>query len=193
MNNPKAKNQEQQKQVEGIPLLSQENATESNAIQIPQISLPKGCGALKGIDEKFEVNSTYAVYWKITTRNNVATIFDRSLSARVVDPTDSSKNFQSMPEFSYDDKSNWFKYKYKEENLDNVPHSIEEKDLLNGLAPITNQYLKRIKYGNHKAYYADPCKPYDSHPPADVDKSFYELVIDFGEHVEEKNKLSKNN
>ena len=40
-----------------INTLTQENATESNAIQIPEISLPKGGGALKGIDEKFEVNS----------------------------------------------------------------------------------------------------------------------------------------
>ena len=38
--------------------LSQERATESNALQIPQISLPKGGGALKGIDEKFQVNPT---------------------------------------------------------------------------------------------------------------------------------------
>ncbi len=33
------------------------NATKSNAIQIPEISLPKGGGAIKGIEEKFQVNS----------------------------------------------------------------------------------------------------------------------------------------
>jgi len=37
--------------------LTQERPTESNAIQIPKIELPKGGGALKGIDEKFEVNA----------------------------------------------------------------------------------------------------------------------------------------
>jgi hypothetical protein len=31
--------------------------TKSNLIQIPSITLPKGGGALKGIDEKFNVNS----------------------------------------------------------------------------------------------------------------------------------------
>jgi len=31
--------------------------SQSNAIEIPSISLPKGGGALKGIDEKFEVNA----------------------------------------------------------------------------------------------------------------------------------------
>ncbi len=39
-----------------VDLLSKENATQSNTIEIPSISLPKGGGALKGIDEKFEVN-----------------------------------------------------------------------------------------------------------------------------------------
>ena len=38
--------------------LIKENATKSNAIQIPEISLPKGGGALKGIDEKFRVNTS---------------------------------------------------------------------------------------------------------------------------------------
>ena len=31
--------------------------TESNAIEVPSISLPKGGGAIKGIDEKFSVNA----------------------------------------------------------------------------------------------------------------------------------------
>ncbi|HNP50792.1 MAG TPA: SpvB/TcaC N-terminal domain-containing protein [Nitrosomonas nitrosa] len=37
--------------------LTQEKPSESNAIEIPKISLPQGGGALKGIDEKFEVNA----------------------------------------------------------------------------------------------------------------------------------------
>lgn len=41
-----------------VSSLTKVNATESNAIQIPQISLPKGGGAIKGIDEKFDVNSS---------------------------------------------------------------------------------------------------------------------------------------
>ncbi len=41
----------------GIEKLTAEKATESNALEIPTISLPKGGGALKGIDEKFKVNS----------------------------------------------------------------------------------------------------------------------------------------
>lgn len=40
-----------------IGQLAAENPTESNAVEIPRISLPQGGGALKGIDEKFEVNA----------------------------------------------------------------------------------------------------------------------------------------
>lgn len=34
-----------------------DKGADSIALQIPQISLPKGGGAIKGIDEKFEVNA----------------------------------------------------------------------------------------------------------------------------------------
>ncbi len=42
----------------GVPETSNSAArgSQSNAIDIPSISLPKGGGAIKGIDEKFQVN-----------------------------------------------------------------------------------------------------------------------------------------
>lgn len=49
--------QNQQKSSDHISSLTQERATKSNVIQIPEISLPKGGGALRGIDEIFEVNA----------------------------------------------------------------------------------------------------------------------------------------
>lgn len=45
-------------QPQSPPAQSEENKTASNAISIPEITLPKGGGALKGIDEKFKVNSS---------------------------------------------------------------------------------------------------------------------------------------
>ena len=38
-------------------LESDKGKTKSNAIEIPSIALPKGGGAIKGIDEKFSVNA----------------------------------------------------------------------------------------------------------------------------------------
>lgn len=284
-----------------ISALTKENATKSNAIEIPEISLPKGGGALKGIDEKFEVNAAngtaafsiplpvtpgrngfspslslsynsgagnspyglgwsvdypsiqrktdkqlprykdgededvfmfsgaedlvpfltegdegdwqrleyrdgdyeirryrpriegsfariekishpeHGIYWKVTTRENVVTIFGRNANARIADPADDTRIFQWLPEFSYDDKGNWIKYEYKEENLDKVPDELYEKNRKNGTAGFTNQYLKRIRYGNRKPYYADADKPYDPQPPINHEH-FFEVVWDYGEH-----------
>lgn len=44
--------------VSANPFLKKDGGkTKSNAIEIPSISLPKGGGAIKGIDEKFSVNT----------------------------------------------------------------------------------------------------------------------------------------
>ena len=48
---------ERQERANVVSKLSEERSTKSNAIEIPQITLPKGGGALKGIDEKFQVNA----------------------------------------------------------------------------------------------------------------------------------------
>lgn len=307
---------------QGIESLIQENATKSNAIEIPEISLPKGGGALKGLDEKFQVNAAngtaafsvplsitpgrngfspslslsynsgagngpfglgwsmdvpsiqrktdkrlpryrddinsdpdegetdvfmfsgaedlvplltkdadgnwkkweslkgdyhvrryrprveggfarierimhpdYGNYWKVTTRENVATIFGRSRDARIADPEEDNRIYRWLPEFSYDDKGNWIKYEYKKEDLENVPHTLHEKNRLNETAPFTNTYLKRIGYGNRHPYYANETSPYNPPPPAN-DAHFFDVVFDYGEHdpsdpsIDESDELS---
>lgn len=47
---------ETQKPSGAVGSLTQERATSSNAIDIPQITLPKGGGAIKGIDDTFKIN-----------------------------------------------------------------------------------------------------------------------------------------
>ncbi|MEP6901374.1 MAG: SpvB/TcaC N-terminal domain-containing protein, partial [Actinomycetota bacterium] len=121
------------------------------------------------------------IYWKVTTRDNVATIFGRNTNSRITDPEDPDRIFQWLPEFSYDDKGNWIKYEYKEENLDNVPDEICERNRLNGIARFTNKYLKRIRYGNHLPYYAVTNQPFDPQSPGDA-HHFFVVVWDYGEH-----------
>lgn len=279
--------------------LTQERATSSNAIEIPSISLPKGGGALKGIDEKFEVNAAngtasfsvplplspgrngfgpslalsynsgggnspfglgwdlglpsiqrktdqglprYGVgdgedtfmfssvedlvpflkeendwkikdkragdftirqyrprieggfarieriihpqlgtFWKVTTSDNVVTFFGWDAQARIADPADNTKVFQWLPNFSYDNKGNWIQYEYKAENLLNVPHSLAEHNRHQGLAAFTNLYLKRIRYGNQQAYYANSTETYHPALPTDS-RHFFEVIFDYGEH-----------
>lgn len=127
----------------------------------------------------------HGIYWKVTAGNNIATIYGRSEQARIADPSDPSRVFEWLPEFSYDDKGNWIQYVYKSENLENVGNAVHERNRLNGLAPFTDRYLKRVLYGNKRPYYVSPEQPYDPQAPGDPEY-FFELVFDFGEHDPER-------
>lgn len=289
-----------------LTTLSQERATKSNAIEIPQVTLPKGGGALKGIDEKFQVNAangtaslsiplplspnrngftpqlslsynsgtgnglfgigwdidlpsiqrrtdkkipryfdtnevnaipqedsfmfsgveelvpflelkndkwevkqeeniefiirnyrpriegsfsrieriylknTKSFYWKVTSKENITTFFGISEKSRIADPTDTSKVFQWLPEFSYDDKGSWIWYEYKIEEKENIVNEIHEKNRKEEISKIANRHIKRIKYGNKTAKYFENA-PYFPELPVN-DPYFFELVFDYGEH-----------
>jgi RHS repeat-associated protein len=119
------------------------------------------------------------VYWRIRTRQNVVSVFGRSLNARLRSPLPGEENkiFKWCLEYSYDDKGNFTRYNYKNENFDQITSAVFEKNRQNGLTSCANIYPKSIQYGNRKAYYEG-----DS-PPADF---AFELVFDYGEHDREK-------
>ena len=120
-------------------------------------------------------------YWKVTDSNNIVTIYGRSPSAQLFNPSNPQQIFKWLPELSYDDKGNCFELEYLKENFVNVPNTLSEGNRLNGNAPCTNIYLKRIKYGNENPYFPDLSNPYD--PPLPVNpKYFFETVFDFGDH-----------
>jgi len=122
------------------------------------------------------------VYWKVTTRNNVVTVFGRQPGNRLTDPQNSSKIFKWLPEFSFDGMGNWILYQYLAENRDNVPASPHEQKRLEAPAPpFANLYLKSVQYGNRVPYYLNPAAVYDPLPPDD-ERCFFQLVFDFGEH-----------
>jgi RHS repeat-associated protein len=131
--------------------------------------------------ERITPPNSVVSYWKTTSKDNVATIFGRNSSARVVDPSDSTRIFKWLPEFSYDDKGNCIEYLYLREDFSNVGDAVHERNRLNGIAPQTNTYLKRARYGNKTPHYPDPSDPYDPAPP-DTPGYFFELVFDYGDH-----------
>jgi hypothetical protein len=131
--------------------------------------------------EKIKVgNSTY---WRITTRDNITTIFGRSAAARIVDPADSAKIFKWLPEISYDDKGNCLEYEYLPEDMSGVKNCLHEQNRANGLAPFTNVYLQRIKYGNKNPYYPDKTQVYAPPPPIDPGY-FFQAVFDYDDRDE---------
>jgi RHS repeat-associated protein len=120
-------------------------------------------------------------FWKITTKENVVTIYGRNTTARLADPATPDRVFRWLPELSYNDKGDCLEYSYVPEDFQNVPGSLHESNRLNGVAACANTYLKRVTYGNKNPYYANPAQPFS--PPAPVDPAyFFELVFDYGDH-----------
>ena len=147
------------------------------------------CGAIGHVPreclpiEQIRVTGHVGFYWKVTTRDNVATFYGLTAAGRIVDPDDATRIFKWLPELTYDDKGNCFEYVYKSEDLVNTPDSVEEQHRRNGLSPIANGYLKRIHYGNKTPYFPNPATPWQPTPPAALGY-FFEAVWDYGEHDE---------
>ncbi len=130
-------------------------------------------------------HAAYGMYWRVTTRENITTIFGRSPEHRIADPADPRRIFQWMPEISFDDKGSVVVFDYKAEDLVHVPHEIWETNRhnLDGTPRFANRYLKRVKYGNQRPVfpYRDAPSPYDPQSGGAIN-FFFELVLDYGEH-----------
>ncbi|HEX2059913.1 MAG TPA: SpvB/TcaC N-terminal domain-containing protein, partial [Thermoanaerobaculia bacterium] len=128
--------------------------------------------------EKITLDGETGFYWKVTTRDNVATFFGRTAAARIADPNDPTRIAAWLPEWSYDDRGNCYSLVYKSEDLDNVPDLVDEKNRRAGIAAFANQHLKRIRYGNRTPYFPD----HPHHPTPPATQYFFEAVLDYGEH-----------
>jgi len=138
------------------------------------------------------------VYWKVTTKENVATIFGRKQGCRIADPEDETRIFKWLPEFSFDDKGNWISFEYKVDNnkgqaeRDLIPNELHEQNRKNGNALYTNSYLKKVSYGNLVPYHLEAAKTFDPQPPADTEH-FFDVVFDYGDQDKDKPSTKDNN
>ncbi len=131
--------------------------------------------------EEISIDGEAGFYWKVTTRENVVTIFGRTTAARIADPDDPARIFRWLPEWAFDDRGNCVQFTYKNEDLTNVPTSVEERNRLNVLVPIANKYLKYISYGNIDPYSPGADAPFDP-PVPQIKTYFFQAVFDYGEH-----------
>ncbi len=153
---------------------------ETSANEEVQRYRPRIEGGFSRIEKITPANSG-AFYWRVTTGNNVVTIFGKSSLARIADPNNVNRIFKWLPELSYDDRGNCFEYNYVPENFVNVPHSLPEQNRLNNNATSANTYLKRIKYGNKNPYQREAATAYDAPLPTNPEYLF-EMVLDYGDH-----------
>ncbi|WP_160398129.1 SpvB/TcaC N-terminal domain-containing protein [Paenibacillus sp. MMS18-CY102] len=121
---------------------------------------------LEGPFGKIELWQTIeSSYWKIISSSNVCSIYGKNATARVADPSLSSRVFQWHVEQDVDAKGNKRIYTYKLENADNIPNVLSEQNR----QPSAAIYLHRIDYGN----YFDANK---------AEQFAYQLVLDYGEY-----------
>ena len=136
--------------------------------------------------EHITKNNTQGSWWKVTTKDNMATFYGLTSVARIADPEDENRIFKWLPQVSFDNKGNVQQYFYFNENLDNVELTPHENNRINGLAPFTNTYLKSVKYCNRTPYHVDPYHEFDINDimPGDVlaDGFLMEVVLDYGNH-----------
>ncbi len=124
--------------------------------------------------ERWENLQDGTIHWRSISRDNVTSIYGNSQDSRIADPNEPRKIFRWLLEFSYDDKGNCIKYHSKKENIDGVsPELLYEKNRLSGLAKFTNQYLKKVQYGNKSPY---------KQGQSTLPEFMFETVFDYGEH-----------
>jgi RHS repeat-associated protein len=117
--------------------------------------------------ERWTRRSDGDIHWRSFTRDNIATVFGRSPSARIADPADPERRvFSWLLEETRDGKGNIIAYEYKAEDQKGLGATAA----LERPRPIANAYLERIQYGNQA-------------PDAAADWCF-EVLFDYGEHDE---------
>jgi RHS repeat-associated protein len=128
--------------------------------------------------ERWLHKTTAETKWRVTTKENVATLFGWSAASRIADPQQPSHVFEWLPEFVFDDKGNCTHYTYKAEDatgldLSSVHNANRYKD---GAITYTNRYLSQIAYGN-----TTPYVQFGDAYPAET-AYMYRTVFDYGEY-----------
>jgi RHS repeat-associated protein len=115
--------------------------------------------------------ATGDVHWRVTTAQNVTSVYGDDDVSRVSDPADAHHVFSWLLTRSYDAFGNVLACEYKAEDTANVPDAAYEQRR----SVTANRYLKRVRYGNVGPYLpaSDPALP---------DAWHFEVVFDYGEH-----------
>ena len=128
--------------------------------------------------ERWTNNLTREIKWRVTTRDNITTLFGWTNQARIANPADTNQIYEWLPEFVLDDKGNCAHYLYKKENLGGIDLNFihNRNRIKDDNICYTNTYLKKVCYGNKTPY-----KQFGNAFP-DQEDYFFSTVFDYGEH-----------
>jgi RHS repeat-associated protein len=128
--------------------------------------------------ERWRSKASNEIKWKITTKENVSTLFGWSSDSRIEDPSAPGRIFEWLPEFVFDDKGNCAHYLYKKEDELGFDKSLlhNRNRFKNGRITYTNSYPEKIFYGNKTPY-----KKFGDNFPS-PDDYLFSSVFDYGEY-----------
>ena len=151
-----------------------ENDSPDNLFTI-QFYLPRTEGLFARI-ERWSKKDNTEIKWRVITKDNITTLFGWSPNAQLANPNDTTKIYEWLPEFVFDDKGNCCKYVYKKEDDTGfntlLPHNSNR--LKSGNITYTNLYLEKALYANKTPY-----KNFGDAFPAN-DDFLLETIFDYG-------------
>ncbi len=108
-------------------------------------------------------------HWRVTSRDNVTTVFGRTEAARIAEPGHPERVFEWLAEERRDDRGGVVSYVYIREDTRGVdPGAAHEAHRVDRPQPA--RLLKSVRYGNAR--------------PGEAGGYVFELVLDYGDHDE---------
>ncbi len=99
---------------------------------------------IEGLNAKIEriTKPSGEIYWRVTSKDNVRSLYGYSASARVSDPENANRIFSWKLEYSIDSLGNLVKYEYTKDNT----------------TAYSSIYLESVKYGNTLQIFSNPVR-----------------------------------
>lgn len=132
---------------------------------------PRIEGAFSRIERWVNVK-TNDTHWRVTSRDNVLSVYGPDAGSRITDPQDNLKIFKWLLAYSCDDKGDITLYQYKKEDLAGIGTALYDK---NKPGRCTNMYLRQVLYGNKTPFYRGGALPAEG-------DFLFRLLFDYGEY-----------
>lgn len=126
--------------------------------------------------ERWTEKTTRRIKWRVITKENSTTLFGWTDNSIISNPADSTKIYEWLPEFVFDDKGNCSQYIYKKEDKIGFDESMlhNRNRFKADEITYTNLYIDKVLYGN-KTPYIQFGNPF----PIETDYMF-QTVFDYG-------------
>lgn len=121
-------------------------------------------------------------WWRVITKDNIATWYGLNETGRIADPQSAGRIFKWLPQLVVDHKGNVQQFSYIPEDERGVTASVHERNRLNGNASYVNRYLKRVQYCNEVPWFVDNESCYEPDFPGSVN-FLMGAVLDYGDHT----------